>query len=383
MNRRPPPCQGDVITPRPRAQQTADTLHIIIAFGLIFKEGFGSAPYRRRILDAILSSGDVPIRGRHDYAGDRRNRPYAGRRDRGLRVQRAGQRAGHVPPSSGRPPPPRGGEPSCGGRRGHHGARHGQGGARARGYRPRVILHGPGPGAVPQGRRDGRKGVRMHAGDTDHRSEPLHRAHRGRSRPHGMQGSGALVRIRREHAGHSVRRGPLQDIRGDAGHRHREHARQARKGPRNGVLRGSRLRGAGPQGVEVLRAPLFGQGHGCRILRHDNGGGGAPQEGGPSGGHSAVRAGDRLRDAHGGHRARHGSHRQEGGAPRRGSGSERPSPRDGRGYGACERRRDVRSRQAVLQGQRRDDRLARIRDARFGRQDADLGHRSPPEIQNG
>lgn len=198
-----------------------------------------------------------------------------------------------------------------------------------------------------------------------------------------MQGSRAPLCIRREHTGHSVRRGPLQDFRGDAGHRDRQYVGQARKGPRNGVLRWSCFRRAGPEWVEVLRASVFGQGHGCRILRNDNGGSGAPQEGRSFGGYSVVRAGDRFCDAHGGHGARHGPYRQEGGAPRRRSGSERSPSRHGRGHGARKGCRDVRSRQTVLQGQRRDDRMARIRDVRFRSQDGYRRHRGPSEIQNG
>ena len=223
----------------------------------------------------------------------------------------------------------------------------------------------------------------MHPRHPHNRGEPLHRAHRDRSRPHRVQGSRTALRIGWQHAGHRVRRRQVQDLRGDAGHRRREHARQARQGPRNGVLRRTDVREARPRREGVPRAALFRQGDGCRVLRHDHRRRRSPQEGRPSRGYSALGPGDRVRHAHRGHRACDGAHREEGGPPRRRGGPERPSEGYGRGYGPRPRSGDVRPGQAVLQGQRRHDRLARSRDVQLRSQDVRSRDRRPSEIQNG
>ncbi len=197
----------------------------------------------------LLYAGMVPVQRKeaaeHAHIGDRRDRAHAGRGHSRRGMQRPGQRAGHVPPEGGRSAPPRGGQPSfrCGGR--GHAPCDGCRPHRFEGHRSRIVLHGPRPGALPARRRNRRKGVRMHAGHTDSGGEPLHRAHRDRPRPHRMPRSRAALCVRREHAGHRLRRGTLQDLRRNPGHRHREYAGQAREGARHGVLRRACVREAG------------------------------------------------------------------------------------------------------------------------------------------
>ncbi len=319
----------------------------------------------------FLSACAYPRGGTDAYIGNRGDRPHSGRRDSRLRLRRPCERARHVPSASGRAPSARGRQPPCGGRSRGDVPRPGQGRCRARGHRPRIVLDGARTGSLPEGRRHCGEGVRLHPRHPDNRGQPLHSAHRDRPRPHRLQGSGAPLRFRRQHAGHSVRRREVQDLRRDAGHRHRQHAGQARQGSWDGILRRSRDREAGARGHEVSRAPVFGEGDGCRVLGHDNRGGGPQQERRSARGHSVLRPGDGVRHAHRGHRARHGPYREEGGPPRRRRSPERTPQGHGRGYGARARCRDVRPRQAVLQGQRRDDRVARCGDAFIGRQDDD------------
>ena len=317
-----------------------------------------------------------------DNAGHRGDGPYLGRGDSRFGLQGLRQRDRHVQAPDRRAPSEGGRQPPCRRRRARDLGGPRQSGDGPGGHRPRVVLHGPRPGPLPPHRRHRRpRPFRVPEG-AHSRGQPLHSAHRDRPRPDGMHRSRPPVRVRGEHPGDSLFYGPLQDLRGDPGHRHRQYAGQARQGPRHGLLRRAGVREAGQGGRQVLRAPVLGQGHGRGLLRADDRRAGAPQEGRPPGGHSVLRAGDGLRHVDGGHRARHGPHRQGRGPPRGRRGPEHAPEGDGGGDGPREGRRDVRPGPQVLHGQRCHDRMARERDVLVRCQDGRIGHRRQAEVQD-
>ena len=318
----------------------------------------------------------------HDNPRHRRHGAHAGSRHSRLRRHCAGQRARHVQAARGGTAPEGGREPPRGRRR-----RRNQESAGGRedvpgGRRFHIVLHGPRPGALPEGGRHRCQGLRLRRGDPHSGGQPLHRPHRDRKGPVRLRRPRPAVRLRRQHPGDSFRRRQVQDLRGDPGHRGREHARQAGQGPRHGVLRRARVREARQGREGIPRAAVLREGHGRVLLRHDDRRAGTSQERGPAGGHSAVRAGDRIRHAHRGDGEGDGPHREGPGPARRGRGPEHAPEGDGRRDGPRARGGDVRPRPQVLHGQWGHDSMARQRDDKVRRSYGDIRNGGEPEIQD-
>ncbi len=152
-----------------------------------------------------------------DNARYRGNSTYSGSRDSGFRCQGPSERHQYVQTPAGRSAPPRGRQPSCGRRRGYDFASNPGCRNLVQGCGSGLIFHGP--RTRPLSACGGHRGSFpcLHTRQAHHGSEPLHRPHRDRQRPHRMFRPLPSICIGRQHPGHSVFGHEIPYLRGDPG----------------------------------------------------------------------------------------------------------------------------------------------------------------------